>query len=98
MAVRIAVLLGVPLAYLYCDDDELARALLGLAGVDGGTQMILVADIEREAKRAPFEQIDCEAAVANSPPAMRHERSLGRGNIVSRRRPIGRVAPRSLRV
>lgn len=35
---RIAVLLDVPLAYLFCEDDDIAQGLIDLARLDGDSR------------------------------------------------------------
>lgn len=52
-AVRIAALLRVPLAYLYCEyceDDGMARAVLGLMRVGAKARMRLIEAIEKAAE------------------------------------------------
>ena len=48
---RIAALLKVPLAYLYCEEDDLAEAMLALARLDAATRARVIAGIETEAGR-----------------------------------------------
>lgn len=50
-ASRIAAALGVPVAFLFCDDDEMARAILAFAGIDQGRRGRVLALMERAAAR-----------------------------------------------
>lgn len=45
MASRIAARLGVPLAFLYCEEDDLAEALLALAQLDATARARMIAAI-----------------------------------------------------
>ncbi|WP_133822005.1 helix-turn-helix domain-containing protein [Tahibacter aquaticus] len=46
---RLAQALGVPLAYLFADDDRQARLLLAFAALSKGRQDAFLAEIERAA-------------------------------------------------
>lgn len=50
-ASRIAALLKVPLAYLYCEEDDLAGAMLALARLDEATRARAIVGIEAETRR-----------------------------------------------